>query len=466
MIEQATEATVADIARFLKDKKSQGQRVGLLVGTKAGALYDNDNLYETLKLYTSTANDISRLLKQQMQLDKDSLQLLISYIQDLKNFPTPARFKECYDIMSKHFSERGIHTILANALVSIHYREADELLSGLIKAGFFDPIITTNIDTLLEDHCNTFWNMRSPIDYQVIRCGMTRSEEIEQGETRYGRIVKIFGDRSYLRYKTAGKEFNLEEDLTLKQFLRTKFAEEMLVIGYDSTWDRPIEQAFLEVGGVLWYVNEELPAQNTHLMRVLNQRKSRYLTGAQGSIHTFLKALHDEIGGGVSRDAEINVPPAALQAQTQVRKKAFISYSRKNKEQLERLQIHLKGYMHVDSELLDYWDDTRIPPGANWEEEIREALKSTKVAALLVSADFLASDFIREYELPALVQAAQAKEITLLPVLLGPCAFARTSLHKYQAVSGDSQPLMGMTSYDQDVIWAKLAERIFNILDS
>ncbi|HYU76768.1 MAG TPA: toll/interleukin-1 receptor domain-containing protein [Ktedonobacteraceae bacterium] len=452
MIEQATEATVADLASFLKARKSRGQRLGLFVGSRAGALLGDDNLYKILMHHISATNDGAMLLKQPAPL-------LESHLQALNNLSALARFKECYDILSKHFSESGIHFILVQALKPIRYREVDDLLAGFFKGGFFDPIITTNIDTLLEDSCKVLWSMQQPSDYQVISYGMHKSEEMKQGETKYGRIMKIFGDLSYLKYKTVGNEFNLEDDQVAKQYLQTKLIDEVLVIGYDPTWDRPIEQAFPEFGGTLWYVNDELPAQNTHLMRVLNQRKGRYLMITQGTINDFLKALRDEIGEGVSRNAEMIDASAAPPSQAQVRKKAFISYSHKNKEQLERLQIHLKGYLHAGDDLMGYWDDTQISSGANWEEAIKDALKDAKVAALLVSADFLASDFIRQYELPALLKAAQAKEITLLSVLLGPCAFARMPLYKYQAISGISQPLMGMTPYEQDVIWAKLAER-------
>src|SRR5439155_24066463 len=113
-----------------------------------------------------------------------------------------------------------------------------------------------------------------------------------------------------------------------------------------------------------------------------------------------------------------------------IRTKAFISYSHNNKEYLERLHVHLKGYLQAGSEKddLDIWDDTKIATGADWQEEIREALAHAKVAALLVSADFLSSDFIREYEIPALLKAVQAGEVQLISVLLGPCAFPSTPL--------------------------------------
>lgn len=89
------------------------------------------------------------------------------------------------------------------------------------------------------------------------------------------------------------------------------------------------------------------------------------------------------------------------------RTKVFISYSHADKKWLERLKKHLKPVVRGGH--LEYWDDTHIQPGDDWQREIRTALDTAQVAVLLISADFFSSDFIDETELPPLLTAAQTK---------------------------------------------------------
>src|SRR3954462_8862454 len=146
-----------------------------------------------------------------------------------------------------------------------------------------------------------------------------------------------------------------------------------------------------------------------------------------------------------------------------IRTKVFISYSHADKEWLERLKGHLKPLVREGN--LDCWDDTHIQPGDNWQQELRNALDTAQVAVLLISADFFASDFIDENELPPLLAAAQAKGVRILPVLLSASRFERNpDLALFQAFNPPNRPLDAMPQAEQESVLDRIARTIENAL--
>ena len=139
--------------------------------------------------------------------------------------------------------------------------------------------------------------------------------------------------------------------------------------------------------------------------------------------------------------------------------KIFISYSHRNRDTLERLRVHLKPLERDD--LIDPWDDTRLKTGQLWKDEIKNALATAKVAVLLVSADFLASDFIATEELPPLLAAERARGLIIMPVIVGPCRYTETpGLAQFMSVNDPARPISKMRKPDREAIWVKLAKDI------
>jgi hypothetical protein len=159
-------------------------------------------------------------------------------------------------------------------------------------------------------------------------------------------------------------------------------------------------------------------------------------------------------------DGEYHIPVKSTSPQNSgERNQIFISYSRADKKWLDRLMIHLRPLVRDDN--LKVWNDTMIAPGSKWKEEIDQALQSTKVALLLVSADFLASDFIAHNELPPLLKAAEEAGATILPLILSHSRFLQTeSLSRYQAVNPPSQPLASLPRARQEELLVKVTVTI------
>jgi len=137
----------------------------------------------------------------------------------------------------------------------------------------------------------------------------------------------------------------------------------------------------------------------------------------------------------------------------------FVSYSHKDKVWLERLKVHLSP-LRRDFDF-DIWEDTQLRPGKKSLVEITSALNAANVAIFLVSADFLDSEFIRDNELPLLLDAADQRGVTILPVILSPCLYRHIPmLSEYQAVNLLTQPVIGMDKCQQEQTFADLAEQV------
>ena len=100
------------------------------------------------------------------------------------------------------------------------------------------------------------------------------------------------------------------------------------------------------------------------------------------------------------------------------RPKVFVSYSHKDEKALEQLLRFLRPL--VREGLLGAWTDTGLQGGADWKREIEEALAAATVAVLLISQDFLDSDFIVKEEMPRILEREAAGLVKVLPVFLSP----------------------------------------------
>jgi formylglycine-generating enzyme required for sulfatase activity len=126
------------------------------------------------------------------------------------------------------------------------------------------------------------------------------------------------------------------------------------------------------------------------------------------------------------------------------RRHVFVSYSHADRAWVERLKRMMAPLLRGGGQELRLWDDSRIAPGMRWREEIETALAAAKVALLLVSDDFLASEFVMGEEVPALLAAAEAEGVTVLWVSLSPSFVEETEIHHYQAVLPPHRHLAAM----------------------
>lgn len=110
--------------------------------------------------------------------------------------------------------------------------------------------------------------------------------------------------------------------------------------------------------------------------------------------------------------------------------RVFISYSHRDEPQRAELDKHLSLLRRQGA--LDTWGDHRIPAGGELDASISEALESADVIMLLLSADFLASDYCFGVEMARAMERHDRGEAVVLPVMLHQEALPRRSSPRCQ----------------------------------
>jgi hypothetical protein len=136
----------------------------------------------------------------------------------------------------------------------------------------------------------------------------------------------------------------------------------------------------------------------------------------------------------------------------------FISYSHKDKKWCDLFRTMAKPLRRYVG--LSYWSDNDIKPNDQWPDEIGKALDSATVAVLLVSADFLASDFIADVELPRIFKARDQGKLQILWIALSPCHYMLTRLRDIQAVTDVSVPLNSMGEFGYQSAMMQMCDRL------
>jgi hypothetical protein len=139
------------------------------------------------------------------------------------------------------------------------------------------------------------------------------------------------------------------------------------------------------------------------------------------------------------------------------RTRVVIIYSHKDRPWFDWVQVFLRP-VH---DLIDGWDDTRIAAGDGWHEIEREIV-SARVIILLISHDFLASDFMKEQTLQLLLAKAWDQGARIMTSIIDysmlddPKAF----LMRYWAINSPAEPLKDLSEEERNVIWAEFGTLI------
>jgi len=144
----------------------------------------------------------------------------------------------------------------------------------------------------------------------------------------------------------------------------------------------------------------------------------------------------------------------------------FISYSHKDADWLEKVQTHF-AILRMQGQVTA-WSDKDIQPGDHWSDEIATAVREADVAVLLVSANFIASDFIMRRELPDLLAIRNGEQPgrlrRILPLILEPCMWKYVPALKELEVRPKGHELSAGSEHQIQADLADFAQQVIKLL--
>src|SRR5947209_2666795 len=120
--------------------------------------------------------------------------------------------------------------------------------------------------------------------------------------------------------------------------------------------------------------------------------------------------------------------------------KIFLCYAREDEPLLNKLKSHLRPLQREG--LIEVWYDRDISAGTDWETEIKQHLNTAQIVLLLVSPDFMDSDYCYGKEMQWALERHVKGEAKVIPIILEYVYWQVEPLRKLQALPSDAKPIV------------------------
>ena len=125
----------------------------------------------------------------------------------------------------------------------------------------------------------------------------------------------------------------------------------------------------------------------------------------------------------------------------------FYSYAHEDERLRKALDKQL-SLLKRDS-LITSWHDYKISAGKEWEGEINEHLNTAQIILLLISPDFMVSDYCYSIEMKRAMERQELGEARVIPVILRPADWKRASFGKLKSLPSDGRAVTRWSNRDE-----------------
>lgn len=185
-----------------------------------------------------------------------------------------------------------------------------------------------------------------------------------------------------------------------------------------------------------------LVAQKFSYSDVLVRNRDSFVTAAQKP---------SKLNGGIDANTEKHRPGVKL----------FVSYSHRDQKLLDELVKHLSILQRQG--VIERWDDRMISPGEDWKERISAHLEEADVILLLLSSNYMASEYIFSEEMTRILERHKAGQSKVIPIILRPTFWEVAPFSSFQALPSNGVPITAWTNRDE--AWVNVAQGIQKALE-
>ena len=125
----------------------------------------------------------------------------------------------------------------------------------------------------------------------------------------------------------------------------------------------------------------------------------------------------------------------------------FYSYAREDEALRDELDKHLSPLRRL--EWIQSWYDREIPAGTEWQHQIDIRLHTAHIILLLVSSDFITSEYCYSREMQEALRRHAAGEVVVIPILLRPVDWHGTPISQLQMLPPGGKPVTSWLNRDE-----------------
>ena len=142
----------------------------------------------------------------------------------------------------------------------------------------------------------------------------------------------------------------------------------------------------------------------------------------------------------------------------------FCCYARKDQSLLNELQIHLIPLKRLG--LITIWADTDIEAGIEWEKEVEKHLGTAQIILLLISPEFMASEYCYSVEMKRAMGRHECGEARVIPIILRHTSWQLAPFGKLKPLPTEAKPVISSSWRNKNVAFHDVAEGIRKTVES